>query len=66
MAKGPVTRAEFNRMETRMVSAEKVLSAITAYVASKQRAEAQAKIDDNDKPIIYERDESGEPWLRSS
>jgi len=66
MAKGPVTRAEFDRLTKRLEAFEKVVTALGAWVASKQRAEAQAKLDQDKNPVIQERDDTGEVWLKSS
>ncbi len=64
MAKGPVSRSEFERLQRRVSSIEADMSRVGVWIASKQRAEAQLKIDEEARPTIHERDEEGEPWLK--
>lgn len=53
-------------LEQRIDELEAIVGKLGAWVASRQRAEAQKKIDDNAKPVIHQRDETGELWLSKS
>jgi len=50
-------------LKARIDELEGIVGKLGAWVASKQRAEAQEKVDDS--PVIHKRDESGQPWLRA-
>ena len=66
MAKGPVSRAEFERLQRRVSSIEADMSRVGVWIAGRQRAEAQLKADDEARPTIHERDDEGYPWLIKS
>jgi len=48
-------------LKTRIDELEAIVGKLGAWVASKQRAEAQEKVDASS--VIHKRDETGEPWL---
>lgn len=49
-------------LKTRIDELEAIVGKLGAWVASKQRAEAQEKVDDSS--VIHMRDETGKPWLK--
>lgn len=51
-------------LKTRIDELEAIVGKLGAWIASKQRGEAQEKLDDSS--VIHKRDDSGETWLKPS
>lgn len=59
-------RKDLRALEDRVMGLEGSLAQVGAWIASKQRAEAQAVADHAEVPVITLQSEEGEVWLERS